>query len=829
MPLNLDAPITSTQPASLPEPERRSFDLRGEFVDAYGPRVFLALSAVAALFLLPFSINNFVQHRWLLGAATTTVVLCLVGNAVAIASRRESPFPPVFIFGPALLALGVAMWDQGLIGILWAYAALLLFHFVLPRGTANFFNVTIILLATAMSWKHLGPEVTIRVTVTLVLTLLFANIFSWISDAQRRKEAEHRQRLDLLVRGTNAGTLEWDADGTMRYSKRLRQMLGRGKESGHESWNFLDLVHPEDRSRIEAQVLAQFAMTGKPHSMVHLPPDHYRLMHASGDVVWVHSEGIAVLDARGRTRRCVCSFLDMSERVQAEEALLRWHEQGREQARQLEVQNAQLREAIRVREEVERIARHDLKTPLASIASVPRMLRETGRLGPREEELLEMVEHGALRVLSMVNLSLDLYRMEEGSYRLRPDAVDLALQVQTVARELHGHADSKGLAIRLDLPAKPPRARGEELLCYSIVANLMKNAVEAAPDASEVRVTLERGRLEAGDGVLLRIHNTGPVPAPVRATFFDKYATHGKAGGMGLGAYSARLMARVQGGELHMATSEEEGTTLTLWLPAWQAAESAERPVASQQGAAAQPARVAVSEPLPALSLLLVDDDAYNLIVLKSLLPVPPLRVREAINGRAALELVAQERPDIIFLDLQMPVMGGPEAITRIRALQRELGHPPSVVVAFSAWDDEATRAQCSEAGFDHYIVKPASREEVLAILRGGAPQGAGADDDDRVDEEALTLMPQFVESRRTLLTQLCEAAERGDRRALHSTAHMLTGSLGMYGFDTASEMSRRLATHSESGELPWLRERCEELVRQFERDQAVVQGGMRC
>jgi len=819
----VEAPTTTTQPAPELAPEPRSFDLRAEFVQAYGARVFLALSAVGSLFLLPFSINNLLQGRWLLGIATIVVVLCLMGNALAIARGREPAFAPVFIFGPALAALVISMVDQGLFGILWSYPAILLFHFVLPRRTANWFNATVVVVATTGAWVHLGPQVTARVSVTLMLTILLTNIFSYISDAQRRKEAEQRQRLDLLVRGTNAGSLEWDADGVMRYSKRLRQMLGRAYERDWEHQDFLELVHPDDRPRVQAQVMAQFNTTGMPRSIVHQPPDDYRLLHACGDTVWVRTEGIAVRDARGRTRRYISWFMDITEQVRAQETLLDAHEQLRAQAQQLEAQNQQLREAIRVREEVERIARHDLKTPLSSIASVPRLLRETHRPGPREEELLAMVEHAALRVLSMVNLSLDLYRMEEGSYRVRPRAVDLAALAITVARELRGHADSKHVQLRLDLPQQPPAARGEELLCYSIVANLMKNALEAAPERSTVLVQLRAGAREGAEGVSLRIHNAGAVPQPIRASFFDKYATFGKAGGTGLGAYSARLMARVQGGALDMSTGDTEGTVLALWLPLWSQAD-APQPEQPPGAGRPQPAG-APAQALPELSLLLVDDDPYNLLVLKSLLPSPPLHLREAVNGRAALDSVAQARPDFIFLDLQMPVMGGPEAILRIRELQQERGQAPSVIVAFSAWDDDVTRQQCADAGFDHYLVKPASREELLAILRGhpAAPDGERVDS---LEEDIMALMPAFVASRRELLQRLRDAAQRGDRELLHATAHMLAGSLGMYGFDSASDLSRRICAQARQGELAWLRERCAELSRQFERDQSAVMGG---
>jgi signal transduction histidine kinase len=165
--------------------------------------------------------------------------------------------------------------------------------------------------------------------------------------------------------------------------------------------------------------------------------------------------------------------------------------------RQLEEQNTALRDAFRLREEVERIARHDLKTPLASIASVPRLLRERRALDAGEDELLGTVERAALRVLSMVNLSLDLYRMEEGTYRLRAQAVDLAAWCRRWRASCRRTRARRTCGCVLDLPAQPLYAQGEELLCYSTVANLLKNALEASPDGADVRVTVRRERRPA--------------------------------------------------------------------------------------------------------------------------------------------------------------------------------------------------------------------------------------------------------------------------------------------------------------------------------------------
>lgn len=666
----------------------------GGFIEVHRQKIFLGLAAVGTVLLGPFAINNFFQERVLLGIATTLFVVCLLLNTFALARGRQPLVSATIIFFASLVGLATAMYQNGLIGILWVYPGILLFHFVLPRRTANLFNISLVLLAIPMATLHLGPEMMTRVVVTLVLLIVFSNIFSFIADEQQAKEAEQRERLDALVR-------------------------------------------------------------------------------------------------------------------------------------QLEDQNQALHEAFRLREEVERIARHDLKTPLASIASVPRLLRERRTLDPREDELVGMVERAALRVLSMVNLSLDLYRMEEGTYRLRAQAVDLPALVRTVTRELQGHARSKNLRMLLELPSEPIYAQGEELLCYSSLANLLKNALEASPEGGDVTIRLARAFEGGAESLLLTIHNLGEVPESVRESFFAKYATHGKPGGNGLGAYSARLMTRVQHGELRMA-SEAGGTTLSLRLPIWHAA------------APAQAVPVSASQPmplqaLPARSVLLVDDDEYNIVVLRNLLPSPPLSVRTAVNGRAAVERVREARPDVIFLDVEMPVMGGIEAVAQIRALQRQRGEAPSFIAAFSAHDDEATRLQCIDAGFDLYLAKPASREEVFAVLRGEDPAdaatavaaGGAAKPDGRVmvDPNLMHLMPEFLLSRRRLAESLATAVAEGERDAVRVTAHKLAGSLAMFGFDAASRASRDLERAAASEDIALLRHRCDALAQMLAQVQPAARG----
>lgn len=382
---------------------------------------------------------------------------------------------------------------------------------------------------------------------------------------------------------------------------------------------------------------------------------------------------------------------------------------------ELDEKNKALQNALRTLEDVERIARHDLKTPLVSIAAAPGLLRARRSLDEHEEEILCMIESAANRALSMVNLSLDLFRMESGSYVFRPSVVDLSAVMSAIALGLAAHARSK--SVTLQMPDTPHRVyvEADDSLCYSIIGNLTKNAIEAAPDHTQV--TLE---IIDGPNVCLNIHNHGAVPQVLRDNFFGKYTTSGKEGGTGLGTYSSHLLARVQGGSLTMQTGDENGTTLCLTLKRASApSQQQEKHATRDQNGKHQ---AAVSERINSVShhhVLLVDDDDFNQMVMSEYIPQPRFTLATAINGRMALESVMEQRPDIIIMDLEMPIMGGAEALKKIRQHQASNAQTPSFIVAYSGNDDQHSRATYLSDGFDECLSKPSTREEVLRLLNG--------------------------------------------------------------------------------------------------------------
>ena len=233
----------------------------------------------------------------------------------------------------------------------------------------------------------------------------------------------------------------------------------------------------------------------------------------------------------------------------------------------LERQNEVLRENARLREEVEAMGRHDLKNPLMAVMNVPRLLQADTNLTDDQRRLLQIVVDAAHGMLEMINRSIDMYRMETGTYTLRPVPVDVLEILARIRTGLATLVDEKNLTWSVSCspaaPAQAPiRALGEDLLVYTMLANLVRNALEASPVRGKIAIVVEKGTT-----VVIAIHNAGAVPERVRPRFFEKHSTEGKTHGAGLGAYSARLIACTLGGSIRFETSEEAGTTVTVELP----------------------------------------------------------------------------------------------------------------------------------------------------------------------------------------------------------------------------------------------------------------------
>lgn len=234
----------------------------------------------------------------------------------------------------------------------------------------------------------------------------------------------------------------------------------------------------------------------------------------------------------------------------------------------LEKQNMILEEAAILHEDIERITRHDLKTPLNGIIGFSSLLLDNNNEFDKEQrEMLSDIKESGYQMLEMINRSHDLYKMENGKYRYQAETVEIIKLFKKIASEHQSTITSKKLTVTIRLHDRLVTeqdifpVQGEYLLCYFMFANLFKNAIEASPNELPITILLDRKNI-----AIITIHNQGAIPEEIRDRFFEKYVTAGKINGTGLGTYSAKLMSETQGGQIYFDTSSVTGTAITVQL-----------------------------------------------------------------------------------------------------------------------------------------------------------------------------------------------------------------------------------------------------------------------
>jgi signal transduction histidine kinase/CheY-like chemotaxis protein len=521
-----------------------------------------------------------------------------------------------------------------------------------------------------------------------------------------------------------------------------------------------------------------------------------RLIRRIEKILWVRVQFVRVGAA---STEFIIVLKSIDERLQMEDSLRENQRKLASQAIEISAQYDAAKSALHARQEVERLAQHDLRSPLKSIESAAALLRKGRLLSNTEEHLLTSIERTAARALSMVTMSLDLYRMEEGTFRFNPETIDLVVVGRSVIGEFINHARSKNVHLDFNASMNTLKATGNSLLTTSIVENLVRNALEAAPEHSTVTMALYQG---ARVGLL--IHNEGVVHESIRKEFFEKYATHGKRGGLGLGTYSARLIARAQGGDLTMTTSTERGTLLMLKLNREKTdlkKDQNNRPNLNSFGPSL-PANLvdvqfspASDSKLTPIELLVVEDDDYNWMLLLSWLP-SHVGARRAINGREAIEALTLRRPDIVIMDLEMPIMNGFEALTRIREMQSSASEESSIIYAFTGYDDTETMEKIKVSGFDGVLAKPVSQKNFEEILRmiSFKIESRKVKNNIWIEKSFIEAFPTFIESRRMLVNDIERSLRSGDITGMKRAAHTLAGSPAIHGFQEGIDICKEIS-----------------------------------
>jgi len=242
-------------------------------------------------------------------------------------------------------------------------------------------------------------------------------------------------------------------------------------------------------------------------------------------------------------------------------------------------------QAEEMRQRVEAMLRHDLKSPLSGILGLSKLVEDRTQEA-KVKEWAEAIRECSEGMLQLVELNLDIFKMEQGLFKLEPTRCDLARMLHRLRLGMSSALSNRELEMRILLENVPLGLDvALPLSCHAplvenMFSNLLQNALEASPQngAITVHITPNGSTLKVG------IHNQGAVPEDIRHCFFQKYATSGKRNGTGLGAYSARLIAQAHGGAITFHSSESGGTRVTVTLPIEHIPSQENSPVFPQPG-----------------------------------------------------------------------------------------------------------------------------------------------------------------------------------------------------------------------------------------------------
>lgn len=222
----------------------------------------------------------------------------------------------------------------------------------------------------------------------------------------------------------------------------------------------------------------------------------------------------------------------------------------------------------RLRDSVDELIHHDLKSPLAAISAMLQRLSQDKNCPKDWRAKLTAIDDLTMQSINTVNLSSEIFKIETGRFILKPERFSAHGLVKQVLHSMHVTFHHKQL-IAFQFPDEDPNGQFDVLadstLTYSLLLNLIKNAFEASTMRTKVAIHLS---IEQGN-VAIQIENSGVVPQHIRSRFWDKYVTSQKVEGVGLGTYSARLLAKAQRGTTQLQVDDlQNKTIITVYLPA---------------------------------------------------------------------------------------------------------------------------------------------------------------------------------------------------------------------------------------------------------------------
>ena len=349
---------------------------------------------------------------------------------------------------------------------------------------------------------------------------------------------------------------------------------------------------------------------------------------------------------------------------------------------------------------------HEMRTPLNGLLGMLQVLRREVAEG-EARAAYELMERSGTHLLRIINDVLDLSKIEAGRIELDIEPFDLSAVVGDVGRIFGSLCAQKGVALAVHNELDAPHwVLGDGVRVRQVLDNLLGNACKFTP-AGSVMLHVRR----EGERVVFRVEDSGIGIAPQElpqlfSPFHQADSSYARRhGGTGLGLAISQRLAREMQGDVRCERTGALGSEFVF--------EAVLRPCA-----APAPAPQPEAGPPMRGRVLLVEDNAVNVIVATALLEQLGVEVESVGDGEAAITRCREQPPDIVLMDCQMPSVDGFEATRRIRQAEARSGRARLPIIALTANALPGDRARCLAAGMDDHLPKPVQLEELRQVLK---------------------------------------------------------------------------------------------------------------
>jgi signal transduction histidine kinase len=366
---------------------------------------------------------------------------------------------------------------------------------------------------------------------------------------------------------------------------------------------------------------------------------------------------------------------------------------------------AALREADRQKDDFLAMLAHELRNPLASISNASELMTRTSPGSERADALSALLKRQTKQLTRLVDDLLDLSRISRGRITLEEAPVEIGELLQQAVETVQGLVQEKAHRLVVAKPAHAIHVHGDRTRLVQAISNVIHNAAKYTDRGGEISLEI----VDSDEEVCVKIRDNGVgIPPEILPTLFDLFVQSERTldrsqGGLGIGLSVVKRLIEMHRGSVQASSRGiGQGATFTIRLP------RVPPPHAQSDAACPDPGRAP-------RRILIVDDNADAADTLAMLLELDGHSVSTVYSALEALEAAVRLKPDLLFLDIGLPVIDGYEVARRLRS-------QPSTsalrMVAVTGYGQNEDRERAFASGFDEHLVKPVTPESLEALFR---------------------------------------------------------------------------------------------------------------